>query len=216
MSQINIRDQKIVSQCFKLFDKDEDGYVDFREFASGLSVLTRGTLAQKYEFAFRIWDSDRDGHLSKDEYKQFMRTTQSLKEVDNNVFEQIFASVDLDGNGKISFEECKKGIAKHQLISFPLLFEDLSAGSTLVQEEREILALIGEKVYFKEGETIYKQSVLGDRSNSWFYLLLQGRVVVSIVFFLPSSPTLLITIRWVVFSIIFFLPSFLLIPSSSQ
>ena len=51
-----------------IFDEDGGGDVDFQEFVSGLSAFSsKGNKEQKLQFAFKVYDIDRDGYISNGE-----------------------------------------------------------------------------------------------------------------------------------------------------
>ena len=51
-----------------IFDEDGGGDVDFQEFVSGLSAFSsKGNKEEKLQFAFKVYDIDRDGYISNGE-----------------------------------------------------------------------------------------------------------------------------------------------------
>jgi Ca2+-binding EF-hand superfamily protein len=63
-------------------DLNGDGYVDYREFLTGLLRIYCSTFEQKTRFVFEIYDFDADGYVSKDDistilsYMPVTKTTQ--------------------------------------------------------------------------------------------------------------------------------------------
>ena len=57
---------------FRAFDTRRDEVVDFREFANGLHVMTKGTPDEKIHFFFMAFDDDNDGYLTADQLAQLM------------------------------------------------------------------------------------------------------------------------------------------------
>jgi Ca2+-binding EF-hand superfamily protein len=63
-------------------DLNGDGYVDYREFLTGLLRIYCSTFEQKTRFVFEIYDFDADGYVSKEDistilsYMPVTKTTQ--------------------------------------------------------------------------------------------------------------------------------------------
>ena len=52
---------------FHLMDQNNDGYVDYIEFLTGLLRVYCSTFDQKTKLVFDIYDFDSDGNISKDD-----------------------------------------------------------------------------------------------------------------------------------------------------
>lgn len=49
MQGMNVQDQFLQDLIFNVFDENKDGTINFREFVTALSILTRGTPEEKIE-----------------------------------------------------------------------------------------------------------------------------------------------------------------------
>lgn len=95
-----------------IFDEDGGGDVDFEEFVSGLSAFSsKGNKEQKLQFAFKVYDIDRDGYISNGELFIVLKMMvgSNLKDQQlQQIVDKTIMEADLDGDGKISFEEFQK------------------------------------------------------------------------------------------------------------
>lgn len=95
-----------------IFDEDGGGDVDFQEFVSGLSAFSsKGNKQQKLQFAFKVYDIDRDGYISNGELFIVLKMMvgSNLKDQQlQQIVDKTIMEADLDRDGKISFEEFTK------------------------------------------------------------------------------------------------------------
>ncbi|XP_043846227.1 dual oxidase 2 [Dromiciops gliroides] len=70
-----------VESMFTLADKDNNGYLSFREFLDILVIFMKGSPEDKSKLMFTMYDLDENGFLSKEEFSTMMR---SFIEISNN------------------------------------------------------------------------------------------------------------------------------------
>ncbi|KAI1910217.1 Calcineurin subunit B [Ophidiomyces ophidiicola] len=97
------------TRMIAIFDEDGGGDVDFQEFVSGLSAFSsKGNKEEKLRFAFKVYDIDRDGFISNGELFIVLKMMvgSNLKDMQlQQIVDKTIMEADLDGDGRISFEE---------------------------------------------------------------------------------------------------------------
>ncbi len=114
-----------VGSIFAAFDTSLDGRVDFAEFAAGFSILCAGSKSDKLALAFRLFDANGDGRISRVELALYVRAfllslitllrsgTAPLDEATRTAASReaakvagtVFAAADLNRDGSIDFQE---------------------------------------------------------------------------------------------------------------
>ena len=75
-SALGMKSSTFVDRLFAVFDENNDGGVNFREFLTILSVLsTKASAQDKLEVSFKIYDMDGDGRIGRDELSALVRAT---------------------------------------------------------------------------------------------------------------------------------------------
>ncbi|RWS24761.1 dual oxidase 2-like protein [Leptotrombidium deliense] len=66
-------DSLFVQQMFALVDKDNNGYISFREFLDMMVIFAKGSADQKAKLMFDMYDINRVGKLTKSEFSLMIR-----------------------------------------------------------------------------------------------------------------------------------------------
>merc|ERR1719419_769517 len=72
--KFNMTEDILMDRVFKAFDKDSDSIVGLNEWIEGLAVILRGTLPEKIQYAFEVFDLNGDGHISREEMFQMLKS----------------------------------------------------------------------------------------------------------------------------------------------
>ena len=113
-------EDKYVEHVFRSFDTNGDDVIDFREFMLSLSATARGTLTQKLEWAFKVYDINGDGFITRNEmleiylavHKMIGDQKLCLEEASKPIealVDDIIRRLDKDLDGKLSLEEFVEG-----------------------------------------------------------------------------------------------------------
>ncbi|KAF7508504.1 Calcineurin subunit B [Endocarpon pusillum] len=109
LSLPQVSSNPLATRMIAIFDEDGGGDVDFQEFVTGLSAFSsKGNKEEKLHFAFKVYDIDRDGYISNGELFIVLKMMvgSNLKDMQlQQIVDKTMMEADLDGDGKISFEE---------------------------------------------------------------------------------------------------------------
>uniref|UniRef100_A0A8C4X123 Kv channel interacting protein 2 n=1 Tax=Eptatretus burgeri TaxID=7764 RepID=A0A8C4X123_EPTBU len=59
---------------FNAFDRDHNGSISFEDFVQGLSLLLRGSINDKLNWAFNLYDINKDGYVTKEEMNDIIKS----------------------------------------------------------------------------------------------------------------------------------------------
>jgi len=119
---------------FKVFDADNSGQIDFKEFIVALSVTSRGSLDDKLNWAFQLYDIDGDGEISYDEMLRIVEAIYKMvgsmvklpedEDTPQKRVTKIFKMMDKDENGSLTLAEFREGSQKDATIVSALSLYD--------------------------------------------------------------------------------------------
>ncbi|KAF6726692.1 Kv channel-interacting protein 1 [Oryzias melastigma] len=58
---------------FNAFDAGHTGSIKFEDFVTALSILLRGSVTEKLQWTFNLYDINRDGYINKEEMTDIVR-----------------------------------------------------------------------------------------------------------------------------------------------
>ncbi|XP_076315963.1 neuronal calcium sensor 1-like [Tachypleus tridentatus] len=129
-----------VDYIFNVFDSNKDGVVTFKEFITAIAVTTHGSVDDKLKWAFKLYDIDNDGYVSRYEmidvitaiyqlHGRFHASARGRNAPDERV-NQLLVKLDKDRDGKISCTDFCNGFKTDPMIVKALLSHTLSERSS--------------------------------------------------------------------------------------
>ncbi|XP_041039261.1 calaxin isoform X4 [Cetorhinus maximus] len=116
-------DDMIMDRVFRAFDKDNDSYVNMREWIEGLSIFLRGTLDEKIKFCFDVFDLNGDGFISREEMFHMLKsslikqpTEEDPDEGVKDLVEIALKKMDYDHDNKVSYVDFEKAVKVENLL----------------------------------------------------------------------------------------------------
>ncbi|CAK7894483.1 calcineurin subunit B [[Candida] anglica] len=109
-----ISSNPLASRLMDVFDEDGSGTIDFQEFIGGLSAFSGKTSKlDKLNFAFKIYDIDRDGYIGNGELFIVLKMMVGKNLADEQlqqIVDKTIMEADKDGDGRLDFEEFKSAV----------------------------------------------------------------------------------------------------------
>ncbi|KAI8903766.1 hypothetical protein EDD86DRAFT_214192 [Gorgonomyces haynaldii] len=109
---------KYANAVFGHLDIDKDGFINFDDFIQSLDISAKGSMEEKLEWSFRLYDLDEDGYISHAEMLYIVDSIYRLvgdmnlpkdEEDPQQRVEKVFKLMDLDRDGLLSKEEYIQG-----------------------------------------------------------------------------------------------------------
>lgn len=116
------KSNKFCDRIFKIFDKNNDDFLDFNEFFTAITITLNGTCIDKLTCAFEIYDLKGDGVLDRNEMKIILKQIYEMLGEDNMKYsaskkvDLIFEKFDSNRN-ELTLDEFIQGCLKDDYLS---------------------------------------------------------------------------------------------------
>uniref|UniRef100_A0A667WUI7 Potassium voltage-gated channel interacting protein 2 n=1 Tax=Myripristis murdjan TaxID=586833 RepID=A0A667WUI7_9TELE len=100
---------------FEAFDTKNNGSISFEDFVMGLSIILRGSITDKLNWAFNLYDLNKDGCITKEEMTDIMRSIYDMMgkytypcmkdSAPKEHADNFFRKMDKNNDGVVTIEE---------------------------------------------------------------------------------------------------------------
>jgi len=105
------------------FDDDNNGSVELEEWMVGLSTAFKGTLEERMDYVFKVYDFNGKGQIHKDELYFLLKDAVVKRPPDEDAEEGVkdlveiaLQLLDVDRDGRISFNDFKTAVTRQPLL----------------------------------------------------------------------------------------------------
>jgi len=101
---------KLSQHIFRMYDTNQDGHIDFREFMVALNVMNSGSAEQNLRQIFRVFDINNDGRITLKELQKIVKDLHHLMTDQTSTSGEMLAitafdEMDVDQDGQIDQDE---------------------------------------------------------------------------------------------------------------
>merc|ERR1711890_95134 len=115
---------KMEKHVFRIYDSNNDGYIDFIESMLIFHIMSDGTPEEVLGKIFRVFDVNSDGTITKKEMSRLIKDMYGLIKTEDPeaksqevIAKTAFAEMDADGDGKITEREFVSACLSHDELS---------------------------------------------------------------------------------------------------
>ncbi|KAJ4946310.1 hypothetical protein JOQ06_023978 [Pogonophryne albipinna] len=100
---------------FNAFDTAHSGSIKFEDFVTALSILLRGSITEKLQWTFNLYDINRDGYINKEEMTDIVRAIYDMmgkytypvlkNDAPKQHVEAFFQKMDKNRDGVVTLDE---------------------------------------------------------------------------------------------------------------
>ncbi|KAL5007446.1 hypothetical protein ScPMuIL_016252 [Solemya velum] len=91
----DMTDDILMDRVFRVFDKDNDSYLNPEEWVIGMSTFLFGVFDEKTRYCFDVYDLNSDGYISREEMFQLMKNSLTKQPTEEDPEEGIKDLVEL-------------------------------------------------------------------------------------------------------------------------
>merc|ERR1719509_109723 len=124
--------EKLTNHIFRVYDSNNDGYIDFVEFMVVYHVMTQGSIEDIYGKIFRLFDVNGDGTITIQEMQRLVKDLcELIRTTPDEIAMGVFKEMDTNEDKKISKEEfiaaclANRGFTKHITSKVVDIFNDI-------------------------------------------------------------------------------------------
>lgn len=122
-SIFKMTDDIIMDRVLRAFDKDSDSYINQSEWMFGMSVFLKGTLEERIEFCFQVYDLNGDGYIQREEMFHLLKSClvkqpseEDPEEGTKELCEHTLKKMDLDHDNRLSFKDFSQSVDNEPLL----------------------------------------------------------------------------------------------------
>jgi dual oxidase len=114
------KDSLFVEQMFQLIDQDGNGFISFREFLDMIVIFAKGSPDDKIKLMFEMYDIDKSGQLSRDEFKKMLKAMMELVNASvspdqmDGLIESMFLSAGFQNKQELTLDDFNVLLRDHK------------------------------------------------------------------------------------------------------
>lgn len=71
--QFELTEDILMDRVFKVFDEDNDGNLNMKEWVCGMSKFLRGTFKEQIDFCFKVYDLNGSGYITREAVQHMLK-----------------------------------------------------------------------------------------------------------------------------------------------
>ncbi|KAG5872988.1 hypothetical protein JTB14_025354 [Gonioctena quinquepunctata] len=118
-----VTENTLMDRIFCVWDKNNCGLITVENWFRGLSLFLKGSIADRIEYCFAVYDLNCDGYITKDEMFQLLRNClikhpqeEDPDESVKDLVDIVMRKIDKDKDGKVSLEDFQKTVEEEPLL----------------------------------------------------------------------------------------------------